>query len=119
MDPQLASTTGRPMLLLTVLTAVAVVIAVVSAAVAFTSGQGEARQNEAAIGTVSRGLPEGVALSGTLNHTVLDGDDHVLGYVVNGWAGDKEVLCRAIIATEKVECIDLPVNWLYFEDEWK
>lgn len=119
MNTQLASTTGRPMLLMTVLTAVACVIAVASAAVAFTSGQGEARQNEEAIDTVARGLPEGVALSGTVNHTVLDGGNHVLGYVVNGWAGDKEVLCRAIIATEKVECIDLPVSWLYFEDAWK
>jgi hypothetical protein len=97
----------------------AMVAAVVLAAVAFTSGQQESQQFDDGMRVVAAGLPEGVQLSGTVNYAVEDGNDNIVGYVVNGARGDQEVLCRAIVATGHVECVDLPVNWLYFDDEWK
>lgn len=87
--------------------------------IAFLSDQTEAERFEAGMVAVSAGVPAGVELSGTVNRAVVNGDNKVIGYVVNGFRGDTDVLCRAVLATGVVECIDLPVNWLSSDDGWE
>lgn len=97
-----------------VLIAVAIIATLSTVVVLFAqikSDAFESKQFEDAIDFVGAAAPSDVVLIGSVAHAVVGGDDEVVAYVVNGVQGEREVLCRGVVATGDVSCIDLEGNW--------